>query len=292
MNKKTLHIFLLFVISITAFSCSSDEGAKDSKTESNFQEQTTKHNIEEAKKIFYLLPSPIETAALIQKSGAEYDKNILNPVENAAKYETTKNRAINLGVYAADLSVASVFDQTQEAMFFISNCKKLSDGLGISEAFSTSTVERIEANINEKDSLLFLISDSYWQTDAYLQENDLANLSALIIAGGWIEGLYVATQLQKASNSNLLKKRIAEQKFSLSHLLEILVTYKEDEKVQGVYNELLDLYSNFSKIKSVKTEPKEGINVIGASSELEMTDEILLEITEKTGKIRNNYING
>lgn len=291
MINKVNIAFLGFLASIIMISCSTSGDDTANKSTNYNSEEITKHNAEEAKKIFYMLPSPIETASLIRKSGAEYDGSILNPVENAAKHETTTSKALNLGVYAADLSVASVFDQTQEGMLYVVNCKKMCDDLGISEAFDAGTIERIEANLNDKDSLMYLVSNAYYETDAYLKENELSNLSALIISGGWIEGLHVAIQLQKSSKSNLLKKRIAEQKYSLSHLLEILSTYKEEARMKVIYDDLLDLYSTFSKIKSVKTEPNQEKNVIGASHELELTDDVLLELENKTSKIRNSYIN-
>jgi hypothetical protein len=281
-------IFGLFLM-LTA--CS-EESNKSNITDNEVEEGSfVTHDVEAAKKIFFILPSPIETAFLIQKAGANYDGSILNPVQNSSKYETTISKALNLGIYATDLSVASVFDQTQEGMLFVISCKKMSDALGISEAFDAESVEKIEANLNDKDSLLHLISETYLQTDIYLKENDLASLSSVIITGGWIEGLYVAIQLEKQANSKLLRRRIAEQKFSLIHLIEILSTYKNEDKVEGIYEQMVDIYSIFEKIKLIKTEPKQEKNVIGASNELDLTDDVLLELDKKVTEVRNNYIN-
>ena len=136
---------LVLFIAILSLGCS--EVPKETQSEN--AEKVLKHNIEEAKSIFYMLPSPIETASLLQKAGAEYDISILNPVMNVNKYELASTKAINLGIYGSDLSYASVFDQTQEVMFYLSCCKKLADGMGLTKAFDSKTMGRIEENINE-----------------------------------------------------------------------------------------------------------------------------------------------
>ena len=246
---------------------------------------------EEFKNFFYLIPSPIETASLIKKTGVGYERDFLNPVQNVNNYETAKSRAINLGIYAADLSVAVIFDETQEAMLFLSSCKKLCDQLGIAEAFSSSTIERIEANTNDKDSLSILITDSYWQTDVYMKENGLPHLSSLIVCGAWIEGLYLALNLQEKTPNDLLLQRIAEQKYSIEHILAILKEDLSDDKINDIYTEILDLNLSFEKIKSIKIEPNTKSNVIGDVAKLDMEGDVLLEIMDKTIKIRTNFIN-
>lgn len=294
--SKKNNILILITTSLVVLigACNAPEKTKNDGVDNvseEYEESPLDHNVSEAKKIFYMLPSPIETAALLKKAGAHYDKDVLNPIENVSKYELAKSKAINLGVYGADLGLASVFDQSQEAMFFISNCKKLADGLGITEAFDQQTLERLEANINDKDSLLHLISETYWITDNYLQSNERSNLSALIMCGGWVEGLYIAVRLQENTGGELLKKRIAEQKYSLNHLLEIVTAYKDAPGMKEVYDELLDLYNIFTQIKLVESEQSEKTNVIGTKKELQITKEQLEAINASVTKIRNNYIN-
>jgi hypothetical protein len=251
--KKTLlqffhhYLWLTFIISIVMLAgC----GGENDYAESTIVEEDSSmvsHGADAAKRMFFMLPSPIETSSLLQKAGASYESSILNPIENISKYDLAKKKAINLGVYGADLSYACVFDQSQEAVFFLTNCKKLADGLGIDKAFDAVMMERIEANLDNKDSILYIISDSYWLADAYLQDNERANLSALIISGGWVEGLYIATQLVSSPRNELIVQRIAEQKNSLEQLLEILNFYEKDDEIKSISFELKDLYTTFEK---------------------------------------------
>ena len=93
-----------------------------------------------SKLIFYSLPSPLETAMLIKRSGASFNEELLNPLENIDKYTTNKKMALNLGVYSADLSYTSLFDQTQSSIKYMANAKRLADGLGILDAIDESTI--------------------------------------------------------------------------------------------------------------------------------------------------------
>jgi hypothetical protein len=296
--KKTLlqffhhYLWLTFIISIVMLAgC----GGENDYAESTIVEEDSSmvsHGADAAKRMFFMLPSPIETSSLLQKAGASYESSILNPIENISKYDLAKKKAINLGVYGADLSYACVFDQSQEAVFFLTNCKKLADGLGIDKAFDAVMMERIEANLDNKDSILYIISDSYWLADAYLQDNERANLSALIISGGWVEGLYIATQLVSSPRNELIVQRIAEQKNSLEQLLEILNFYEDDDEIKSISFELKDLYTTFEKITEVKINKKENqTSLVGESKELILTPEVLNEIKNKVTTIRNQFIN-
>lgn len=284
-------LFLLILITLFG-SCT-----EDIVLEQQEEKEMVINKVEEVKSIFYTLPSPIETASLLQKAGAKYDGSILNPVINISRYELASMKALNLGIYGSDLSCASVFDQTQEVMFYLSSCKKLADGLGLEKAFDTETMKRMEENINNKDSLLQLISDSYWLADSYLKENDRSNLSALIISGGWIEGVYIATKLAETNATKELLARIAEQKLSLPHLLSIVDEYKgDDSDVNDVYSDLLEIDAIFNKMKSEKgsfgasKDSKTGITGITGSSKLILSKQLLKEISTKIETIRNRYI--
>ncbi len=173
----------------------------------------------------------------------------------------------------------------------------MADGLGLSNAFDAETMARMEENINDKDSILHLISDSYWMADAYLEENERSNLSALIISGGWVEGVYIATQLAKSNPNAELIDRIAEQKLSLTHLLAIIETYRDEHgDVNDIFIELKEveaLYSQMS-INEKKTETivdeKTGVTTLGGRSKLILEAELLGQITNKIEQIRNRFI--
>jgi len=295
MKKLTQRSLFLFVLIGILSACGSDSGAE--KDEAEETELAAESTTKKAQKILYSLPSPIETASMIKKTGANYNKDILNPIENVSEYVTLISKALNMGVYGADLSYASVFDQTQESMFYLSCVKKLADGLGITNAFNENIVGRMQANMSNQDSILQIVSDSYMESDAYLKENERANTSALIIAGGWIEGLYIATKIANSSKKNdELIRRVAEQKSTLSNLISMLEGYEGDETLGIIVKDLKELYALYEGLSETKTEGEtstnaQGVTTIGGETNITMTQDQLNAITGKISAMRNSIIN-
>ena len=247
-----------------------------------------------AQLVFHTVPSPLETASIFQNAGSVYNPEITNPIQNVDNYVTNTQKAINLGVYGADLSYANIFDQTQESMFYMNCSKKMSDGLGITSAFDEATMERMEENVNNRDSLMLIINDAFWLADAYLKENGQDNLSALIITGGWIEGLFLGTKALKQDNPDQeLMRKIAEQKYSLTNLMDLLASYN-NEDVKKLSQTLAPLKITFDKIQVEESEAtvsnQTGVTTIDGGSTLKYEPSTILEIAVVIEKIRNEII--
>jgi hypothetical protein len=249
------------------------------------------------KNIFHNIPPPMEMAALLKKAGAEYDKDILNDVTHVDNYTAASKQALNLGIYGADLSYASVYNNTQESMLYTSCAQKLAKKLGVDNAFNEQVISRLEQNRNDRDSLLDIISETFWQVDGYLKENERDNISALMIAGGWVEGLYIATQVTATHDTPELRQRIAEQKLPLADLLELVKTYSPDDpsvnSVQADLDKLSVLFKDVTVPGGGSTVSQEnGVAVIGGTAPLaSLTDEQLRAINDAVTAIRNAYIN-
>ncbi len=247
--------------------------------------------------IFHSIPSPMETAGLLKKAGAEYDKAILNDVKNVDNYTSASKQALNLGVYGADLSYASVYNNTQESMLYTSCAQKLAKKLDVNNAFNQEVVDRLEKNRSNRDSLLGIISETYLQVDAYLKENQRDNISALMVAGGWIEGLYIATQITRQHDTPALRQRVAEQRLSLTDLLELVRTYSPDDPaIAAVLKDLEKLDELYADVElpkgnSVITQ-ENGIAVIGGTAPTAtLNNEQLQSITQAAASIRAGIIN-
>lgn len=257
-----------------------------------------------AQNIFYAIPSPIELAQLIQKAGAKYNKDILNPPtsENIAKYTTNTSKALNLGIYGADLSYTGVFDNnTQETILYISASRKLAEALGVGNAFTESTVNRIQSNTGKKDSVLSIISDSYMSTDEILKESEREGVSALVITGGFVEALYLGTQLSGTIKNNQgIISRIAEQKGTLDNVISLLNVYQGDNTIAPILEEIKSLKTIYDEVKvssdssspQVKTNLNTKVTAIGGKINYEITPETLKALTAKTAEIRNKITGG
>ncbi len=255
-----------------------------------------KANKAKAQKVFFAIPSPLEMANMIKATGATFNKSILNPVSNASRYTNTLSQALNLGIYSTDLSYCSNFDQNQDAMQYMATSKKLADALGVTGALSEALIERLEKNVNNKDSLMELISESYEATDSYLKENDRASTAAIIVAGGWIEGLYVSCMIAKqAPNNKAILNRIADQKLILGDLIQLIESYKNDNTLSSVAGDMKTLKEIFDNVSisttsgETTTDEAKGQTIVGDMTEASISAETLAAITQKVVELRGNY---
>ena len=200
--------------------------------------------------IFYNMYLSVEMSSLFQSIGATYNDQILNSPERIQSYETSSDKALNLGVYAVDLSYAKYFDQFAQAGKYLTNMHKLATELGIPDDQFVTSVKRIENNLSNKDSLVKIANELYQSTESYLKENERESAAALIIAGGWIEALHIATSMvNKQKHDVELIERISEQKFSLENLISLLKPYDNELIISDLLTKLNDVRSSFAPFK-------------------------------------------
>jgi hypothetical protein len=161
------------------------------------------------------------------------------------------------------------------------NCaKKMSEGIGVSDVFDEETIERMEMNINDKDSILEIISELYWKTDGFLKELNRENISALIICGGWIEGMHIGSRIITDDfDSDIVYASVKDQHGTLKKILRLLDTFEDGESIvyfKDNLNEINELYL---------TLPKPDI-VVETNDVTDEEKEILKEISAKVEDVR------
>jgi len=293
--------FILFT-GLTCFVISCGPGSTDTSENTDDSAVIDLNNeVVSAENVFIYIPSPIQTAELIKQAGAKFNSELLNSTENTSLYTTTASMALNMGVYGSDLAFAGIFNQSAETIKYMDCTRKMADGLHVLAAFSEDRKTRLEANINNRDSVLGIITDSYWDCDAMLQDNDQAHASALMIAGGWIEGLYLACRVAESTNSNDIRIRIVEQRSSLDKLIILLDKQKHNDVV-AISTQLKELKIIFDKLPKQadgglieSKDPVTGMSTIEAESPQDPQSLNALEfrqILEKVTEIRTGIVSG
>ena len=297
---QQLHrFFLIGFTGIILFSAcnSTPETANNSTIETNKTERVIDTSKESAniKQLFYAIPTPVALANFVEKTGAHYNKDILNPIENVTEYHSEASKALNLGVYGADLCNAGVFDKLQEMMFFMKCVSKLSKELGIEGCFNQNIVQRMEENKNNRDSLLKIINTSFYNANTYLKTNDRASISALILSGAWIESLHILTEATKSADNTEVVSRIAQLKPSLESLTTLLNLYKGKEGVDAVLGQLQGLKELYKKVDLGTDKAATTTDNLTNVSTLEITQKItikkeLLEAIVKSAQVIHKNI--
>jgi len=242
------------------------------------------------------LPSPLETAMLIEEVGGDFYEDMLNPNTDATQYSVKTIQAMNLGVYGADLGYCLIYNQSQKAFRLLATTKKLGTELGISPALYGDLIKRFEGNMENKDSLLIFVSELNRLSDEYLKENESEDVSAMILYGGWLESLYFMTSLSSTLDSPELRERVGEQKNTIENLIGLISQQNGNGGFDELLAELNDLKSSFAKVGATyewveaETSPEEMLTVIKSKSAVTLDDALLKEIADKIATLRNRII--
>ncbi|MCU4176544.1 hypothetical protein [Carboxylicivirga sp. N1Y90] len=302
--KPFFYFFAILAISASFTACISGSKDKKATEEDKIVESVTvdgkvMDDFKKSKLIFYSLPSPLETAMLIKRAGATYNEDLLNPLNNLEKYTTNRQMALNLGIYSADLSYTSLFDQTQSSIKYMANTKKLAEGLGIIDAIDENTLRKLENNMNNRDVMMDIISETFMTSNAYLTENDRPAIAVMVLVGGWMEGLYLATRLTDGSleSNQRLIDRIVYQKLSLYTVINLLEDYKDNEDINYLLTKTNELKVIFDQVKIINTSKVEAttdaekkVTTIKADSETYISDDVFDKLLEKVAEIRNEFV--
>jgi hypothetical protein len=294
-NSKLLAVCLASMLIAT--SCGGDKPKEEENNNENAVDtDTSKTAVLNVGGELFSVPSPIQTAMLIQKSGVSYDKSVLNVSKNANTYTNDFMRSLNLGIYGADLGYVSMYNQTQDAMGYLAAVKQLADKLGVSAAFDTGTMKRINDNIANKDSMLVLVGIAYRASDAYLKTNKRTEVSSLILAGGWIESMHFSISAYKQKQNDDVKFRIAEQKQALGSIIKLLASNTAPEAIE-LGKQLSDLAKVYEGIQfkytfvEPTTDSLKKMTHINSTNEVIVSKEQIEQISAKITEIRTKITN-
>jgi hypothetical protein len=289
-------IFTLSILAFFAIGCGSEEPNEDQIESPVEEKDPNSTQLMEIDGKVFSIPSPIQTAILIKNAGTNYNKDILNEPSKVTNYSTNFKKAINLGIYGADLGYVTMYDQTQDAISFLTAVKSIADDLGVSSAFDLSLVERFEKNIGNQDSLLALVSYAYKSSDRYLKGNQQNDIGGLILAGGWIESLYFATTTAEMTKNQDVIKRIGEQKTTVYNLIKLLTPYYSKPQFTKLIDDLMELNEIYEQVESTYTYVKPTVDIenktttINSTTVVNITDDQLKAITEKILAMRVEII--
>ena len=294
---------LVALSAMLIWSCGSGSGPSEADLEAEMEafskEAAPDHSeisAEAMEEIKQTIPSPIEMTTLIKETGASYSTDFLNDPEHIAQYSSSFQKSLNLGVYGADLGYLNLYEKTRQSVTYLGAVRDLADDLKLGQFFDYETIRQLAENKSNPDSLVGLSTRNFNKMDQYLREKDRGNVSILILYGGWLEGLYIASEVAASSGHELLRERIAEQKIVLDDLILLVSIYKSQPYYEDLLADLETLKAVYNDVNITFTyaEPElkevEGrlVLVDNRQSEVEISDETMANIRETITDIRNN----
>lgn len=301
MNSK-LFLYILIALPLI-FSCKS---SNDRKANDDFQVPDSVANKdvlevsdEAMENITENISSHIETAALIKELNAPFSKDYLAPAGKVDNYSTNFEQALILGIYGADMGYLNMYSKTTVALDYLSAIRKMANSIKVGQFFDFSTLHRLAKNNEELDSLMYITQRNFNQMDQYLRDNNRSNLSTLMVAGGWIEGLYLSGQVYRSKPDEELREAIAEQKIILGDLMILMRNFDNNPDFKRLIEDFDDIHKLYKEVKITieQGEPTQkvvdGRLVIQQNSKsvVEVSDETLDKIIKESVKVRNKIIN-
>lgn len=297
---KKLLPFLILILSVFAFSCRQKPPAKEPfipafstyKTDSTGVVLPVEKNV-----IFYGILTPVEVCGIFNRLGVPHDNSILNPTSQRDQYLSSSKASLNTGIYGVDFGYLKIFGVGQEMIDYMVTIREMSNKLGIPDHYLTEPLKRIQGDMAEADTIMDLMNHAFFNMEAHLRTDGRESTAGLMVLGGWVEALYIATQLiyDPQNPDPEVVQKIAEQKYTLTSLLSFLKNYYDDPVVVYYTKKLKYLQKYFDSFdiyfKKGDLEIDTTNQVLRSSgSDLTITVETLNNIRSYINELRNEMI--
>jgi len=264
-------VVIVFSVVILVSSCNSKRGQENGSVLSDIKKEKVTQDVTE---FVYPLPTAFEVTKMLNRIGASYIFSISNPPENVEKCFTEKSKALNLGIYSADLSYASTYNQKQITLDYMNASNRLIDELGFEDAIDKTLPEKIESVENDKEKLIELISNTFYKTYESLNEKGRGSISVLVLAGSWVEALYIATHISEDTFNNIeMVKIVMEQKEPLNKLMGLI-------SENGSNNDIAQVGESLKVLNEIFNSIEEG----------SISEEQMKSITKEVASVRSKMI--
>jgi hypothetical protein len=262
--------------------------------------------------------SPTEPNKNVVQKTLGYQKELLHKtLSSENSYPDKALSALNLGIFMIDINYAASYGQFQDALSCINTANKLSEELKIEEPYN-NLLNSFKVNPENEDSLLMIIRESFLTTDKFFAGCEQNNVAVLVLAGSWIEELYLSTQItesyepthnnmEAAQKHKALVAQIGAQKESLENLMQLLENIEHKGTVTPLLARMKDLHKSFEQLET-EAKPielmivadslkrKDTVQQLQAGREnfyhnLNVPVKILREISAKSKAIREQIVN-
>ncbi|HEX8516942.1 MAG TPA: hypothetical protein VF868_12135 [Bacteroidia bacterium] len=284
MKQLSSPLFIVMCLSLLNSSCGNDNTMKDTlavDTTTTVVRDTLNNSVTPAAEMVISdIPFPFEILEELHSSNIPFDQKAMNAVSNTPKYNQYNSKALNLGVFGADLAYVVTYEEFSQIGTYVKSAKKLADELNIPFAFNQDMMDKYNRFKSNKDSLTQVVYTSYNEVDKSLKGDERVGIAALVVTGSWLEGLYLSTKTfmntDKGSTNSGLYKTIGNQKQSLGIVIKLLGEYKKDPYIASLIGELKEITSQYDQV----------------TSDAVMNEKQLIAIHQKVEKLRNRIVEG
>jgi hypothetical protein len=259
-----------------------------------FEDEVKQTDIEITKSFIYLFPSPGEILDRFQEARLMFNPEVLHDPGAEDEYITSKDKALNLGVYLTDLAYASLFDRSSASVDFLDAIQNLSTDLNISSSVFEPLIDRARNNMSNRDSLVSISNEVFYNMIDFLENSGQENTVALVSCGAYVESMFIALSSVEAYNENdPIIRQVAELKYPMENLLSHAESVSDDPNVQSILTYIRQLDEVFSELEaqsSKATVSEPGVITFSGGSAPDLTEDNFDAMKEKVVSIRGLII--
>jgi hypothetical protein len=253
--KKILAGIILPILMINFIFLTSCRHRAAEKQQANAERDQVKTIENQIEKNVYPLPTSADVIRMLTELEVGYIIGISNPVENTKKYFSSTTRAINMGVYGADLSYATLYNMQQQVLNYLEAIKSLANELSMAKIYNVALYDSIKKNYDKRNELVRILTSAFNDTYAYLTDNDQQPLALLVVGGAWVEGMYLTTHVSEAAYQVAgISRVLLEQKKSFELFLEITKPYANDPSISDFIKKLDPIKKEYEGLGTSLTE--------------------------------------
>ena len=249
--KTFKSLAFLVMGSVLIAACSSEGSKTNKKAASEIDEVSVSQIIEDIENI--PTPTTIELMELVNKLGITYMLDVTNSLANQESYLSTKQKALNLGVYAADLSYDVAYQRKAETEEYLRCILGMASDLNISiDAEKISS--QFESSIDNLEGLTAVVKDMLKESQYILNQTSQTETALLFLIGSWAESAYICVSASDLAANNMEFLKIAASHFEYSTTILKYIESRKDN------SDFAEFYEQFTTIQKLVEEYKTDIN--------------------------------
>lgn len=216
---------------------------------------------------------------ILREIEVPYNNSLVQAPSKYSSASGRKKQALSLGAAGADLNYTTMFEQNSESPAYVKAIMDLASSLGIQSAFDQDLMNSIidnsdtTLNFREKSNIL---TKAYRKAEDNLYSEERAQLTTLIVAGGWLESMYIASSIGASIESQReVDAEIWNMIFGAEKVVKMLEVFENDSDCAAVAEDIKSLDPILTKLKNMQVQE---------------VHSHFSELSEATGSLRSKWL--
>ena len=205
------------------------------------------------------IPPPAELTGKLSAAKINYNKSFLLSSGKSGSFSSNYQKAIGMGAFGADLGIAAAYNQPQDALEYLTQISKLAGDLGISSAFDPEFTKQLLSSISKPDTFQIMLDKAFEKAERNLRSNQRVATTVLLVAGGWVESLYISVEGLNINPTDpkvkTIYRDISNHCHTFEYIFQLLDAYKSNADCAKL---IQDLEPAKAMLSSIGNNPKMG----------------------------------